>query len=106
MVKKSKKKPKIFEKSEKFTFFLFFREEWWGFAKEKCYPLSFPILGGGDWTRALQSSPFHKYKKLNKSEKITFVQNNFFFAGKKGYALSFPILVKHISTGALQSSPF
>ena len=27
-------------------------------AEKKCYPLSFPILGGRDLTRALQSSPF------------------------------------------------
>ena len=26
--------------------------------KTKCFPLSFPILGGHDSTRALQSSPF------------------------------------------------
>ena len=26
--------------------------------KKKCYPLSFPILGGRDSTRALQSTPF------------------------------------------------
>ena len=26
--------------------------------RKKCYPLSFPILGGRDWNRALQSSPF------------------------------------------------
>ena len=32
--------------------FLFF------FAEKKCYPLSFPILGERDSTRALQSSPF------------------------------------------------
>ena len=35
--------------------------------KEKCYPLSFPILGGRDSTRALQSIPFQKYKNLEKS---------------------------------------
>ena len=39
-------------KSQKFTFFDFF--VW----KKKCYPLSFPILGGRNLTRALQSSPF------------------------------------------------
>ena len=43
MVKKSKK-------SQKFEFFFW--------PKKKCYPLSFPILGGRDSTRALQSSPF------------------------------------------------
>ena len=26
--------------------------------KKQCYPLSFPILGGSDSTRALQSTPF------------------------------------------------
>jgi hypothetical protein len=26
--------------------------------RKKCYPLGFPILGGRDSTRALQSSPF------------------------------------------------
>ena len=35
-----------------FYFFIFFAEE------KKCYPLSFPILGGRDSTRALQCSPF------------------------------------------------
>ena len=25
---------------------------------KKCYPSSFPILGGRNWTRALQSRPF------------------------------------------------
>ena len=26
--------------------------------RKKCYPLSFPILGGSDLTRALQFTPF------------------------------------------------
>ena len=39
-------------------------------------PLSFPILGGRDLTKALQSSPFQKYKNLKKSLKITFFNNN------------------------------
>ena len=39
---------------------------------EKNYPLSFPILGGRDLTRALQSSLFQKYKNLKKSQRIPF----------------------------------
>ena len=42
--------------------------------RKKCCPLSFPILGGRDLTRALQSSPFQKYENL----KI-----HFFFPPKK-----------------------
>ena len=53
------------KKSQKFTFFqktLFF-EIFFFFLpqkkeEKKGYPLSFPILGGCDSTRALQSSPF------------------------------------------------
>ena len=40
--------------------------------KKKCFPLSFPILGGRHSTRALKSSPFQKYKNLRKSQNITF----------------------------------
>ena len=47
------------------------------FAK-KCYLLNFPILGGRNSTRALQSSLFQKYKNLKKSREITF----FFFLNK------------------------
>ena len=43
--------------------------------KKKCYPLSFPVLGGHDSTRALQSSLFQKYEKLEKSQKFTFFNN-------------------------------
>ena len=46
--------------------------------KKKNFPLSFPILGGRDSTRALQSSPFQKYKNLKKSQKFTFFQKNLF----------------------------
>ena len=42
--------------------------------RKKCYPLSFPILGGSDSARALQPSPFQKYKNLEKFQKITFFQ--------------------------------
>ena len=28
------------------------------YAGKKCYPLSFLIIGGRDWTKALQSTPF------------------------------------------------
>ena len=55
------------------------------FAK-KCYPLSFPILGGHNSTRALQSSPFQKYKNLKKSQEITFKKKSLHkknFAKKK-----------------------
>ena len=53
------KKYKNLKKSQKVFFFPFF-----SFAEKKCYPLSFPILGGRALTRALQSSPFQKYKNL------------------------------------------
>ena len=58
MVKKNPKLPKI-SKPQKFPFFKknknyldFF------FHGKKCYPLSFPILGGHDSTRAFQSTLF------------------------------------------------
>ena len=41
--------------SKKNLDFFFFR---WKKKGKKCYPLSLPILGGRDSTRALQSSPF------------------------------------------------
>ena len=81
MVQKSKNLKK-FQKISKFHFFsiFFFFEFFFFFAekKKKCYPLSFPILGGRDSTRALQSSPFQKYENLKKSKKFTFFQNFFF----------------------------
>ena len=40
--------------------------------EKKCYPLSFPILGGCDSTRALQSSPVQKYENLKKSQNYFF----------------------------------
>ena len=46
--------------------------------KKKGYPLSFPILGGRDSTRAFQSSPFQKYKNLKKSQKFNFFRDKFF----------------------------
>ena len=51
---------------KKFTCFHFFFHF---FCRKKCYPLSFPILGGHDSTRALQSSPFRKYEKLKERKK-------------------------------------
>ena len=38
--------------------------------KKKCNPRSFPLLGGCNWTRALQSSPFQIYKNFKKSQKL------------------------------------
>ena len=35
-------------------------------AEKKCDPLSFPILGGRNSTRASQSGPFQKYHNLEK----------------------------------------
>ena len=54
-LKKSKKISKIhfFSKKKKFL-----KKKILSKKKKKCYPLSFPILGGRDSTRALQSSPF------------------------------------------------
>ena len=110
MVKKSENP----EKSQKISkihffcnFFSFLKKIFFQKKKKKCYPLSFPILGGRDSTRALQSSPLQKYenlknlknslffKKINKKKKIN-----------KCYSLSFPILGGCDSTRALQSSPF
>ena len=85
-LKKSQKISKIhfFSKKKIFLKKKFFRRK----KKNICYPLSFPILGGRDSTRALQSSPFQKYENLKKSKKITFFQfffffENFFFLPKK-----------------------
>ena len=44
---------KIFEKSKKKKITFFSKKK-----KKKSYPLSFPILGGPDSTRAFHSSPF------------------------------------------------
>ena len=57
--KNLKKSPKITFKKTKT---IFWKEKEKG--QKKCYSLSFPILGGRDSTRALQSSPFLKYKNL------------------------------------------
>ena len=72
----------------------------------------FPILGGRNSTRALQSSLFQKYKNLKKYFlKITFfTQKNLrkkkFSWGEKCYPLSFAILGGRYLTRALQSSLF
>ena len=44
----------FFKKSQNFENICFAEKK----KKKKCYPLSFPILGGRDSTRALQSTPF------------------------------------------------
>ena len=75
---KNPKIPKNLINSQKFTSFqtnFFF------------YPFSFPILGGRDSTRPLQSSPFQKYKNLKKSQKITYF--HFFLEKKICYSLIF-----------------
>ena len=59
MVKKKSENLENLKKSQKNT--LTKNEEKINFAEKnkiKCYPLSFPILGGHESTRALQSSPF------------------------------------------------
>ena len=68
------KNPEMQTKSQKISknHFLDFFFEFFFLAEKKCYPLSFPILGGHNSTRALQSSPFLKYGNLKKSQKITF----------------------------------
>ena len=57
---KNLKISKNLKKSQKIVFFqtIFFFDFFLFLPKKKCYPLSFPILGGSDLTRALQSSPF------------------------------------------------
>ena len=45
------------------------------FSPKKCNPLSFPILRGHDSTGAVQSSPFQKYKNLEKYKKNHFKNN-------------------------------
>ena len=83
------------------------------FLTKKGYILSFPILGGRNSTRALQSSLFQKYKNLEKSQKITFFQQQKKVGEKiaekrrkKCYPLSFLILGGRNLTRALQSSQF
>ena len=66
---KIQKKSKISKYLKKSFFFNFFV-----LLCRKCSPLSFPILGGRDSTRAPQSSPFQKYVNLKKSQTITFFQ--------------------------------
>ena len=59
MVKKYenlKKSQKISKNNFFFEIIFFLKNNF--LPKKKCYPLSFPILGGRDSTRALQSSPF------------------------------------------------
>ena len=68
-------KSKIPEKSQKYSFsiiffYFFFNLFYFFFAKKKCYPLSFPVLGGPDSTKALQSSPFQKYKNIKNLKKL------------------------------------
>ena len=46
------------QKSEKISKNHFFPFFYFIFFKKKCYSLSFPILGGRDLTRTLQSTPF------------------------------------------------
>ena len=111
MVKKSKN-PKKSQKISKITFFIFIFfifEKLFVAEEKKCFSLSFPILGGRDSTRALQSSPFQKYKnikKYQKSLKRKFRKKSFAKKEKKCYPLSFPILGGRDSTRALQSSLF
>ena len=109
MVKKSEN-PKRSPKILKITFFTFsfcLKKQLPKKRRKKCYPLSFPILGGCNSTRDLQSSLFQKYKNLKKSQKITLKK---FRKGKclqkKCYPLTFPILGGRDSTRALQSSLF
>ena len=93
MVQKSKN----LKKSQKISKIHFFSQKkffWKKFPqKKKGYPLSFPILGGRDSTRALQSSPFQKYENLKKSQKFTFFLFfiffffKFFFVEKKKNAI-------------------
>ena len=104
--RKIKKKKYIFF-FNKFCLELFLRkkiEERKKFCRKKCYPFSFPILGGRDSTRALQSSPFQKYENPKKISKITLKKLK--LKKKKNCPLSFPILGGHDSTRALQSTPF
>ena len=59
--KKIVKKFKNLKKSQKSNFFSSF------LSGKKIYPLCYPILGGFDSTRALQSGPFQKYENLLKN---------------------------------------
>ena len=97
------KKSKNPEKSQKFTFFsLNFFLVGIVFSPKKKYPPSFPILGGRDSTRALQSRLFQKYENLEKCQKIAVKKKSL----KKTFPLSFPIRGGCDSTRALQSIPF
>ena len=66
------KNPKNLKKSQEITFNFFYIYSFFYFGTKNCYPLIFPILGGRDLTRALQYSPFQKYKNLEKSQKSPF----------------------------------
>ena len=96
-----KKKSDNLEKSQKFIFssskmflFLFF------FAAKKCYPLSFPILGGCNLTRALQSSPFLKYENFENYQKLFFLTKI-----KKRNAFLLFLQIQEISIPTELSSP-
>ena len=92
MVKKSENLEKA-KKSPNSVFSIFF-SEFFGFAEKNiCYPLNFPILGGSNLNRPLQSSPFQKYENLNKSQKITY----FHFFLQKKYAIFLFLPIKEIS---------
>ena len=49
---------KISKKFKNSLFLIFYFLKFFLLLKKKCYPISFPILGGRDSTRALQSTPF------------------------------------------------
>ena len=112
MVKKSKNSDNH-KKSQNFIFFskkLNLKKKKIFKKKNKCYPLSFTILGGRDSTRALQSSLFQKYENFKKSPKITFFQKKkgkfwkyFFLQNKKAILLVLPI--EEISLRPDLSSP-
>ena len=69
------------------------------------YPLCFPILGGCDSTRALQSSPFQKYANLKKSQKITFFKEKKIWRKKNGKKILSSLFSNIGSTRFDQSSP-
>ena len=75
------------KKSQKVTFFKLFLFIFF-FAEKKLNKntLSYPVLGGCNSTRVLQSSPFQEHINLKKTQKIIFFQQfffNIFFCRKK-----------------------
>ena len=83
MVKNIQKKPEKSLKISKNHFFPFFLMIFFFFLTKINIFFSFPIFGGCDWTRALQSSWFQKYENITNIKKSLFFNNKKYFEEKK-----------------------